>query len=69
MSAALVGRGWKHTALTEAPPGDSQNHASSVCDMAHEICEVLYRDRGPNRLPVSKREMLWVCAGASPLGV
>lgn len=68
-SGAPVGRCWKHTALAEAPPGDSQNHASSVSDIAHEICEVLCRDRGPHRLPLSKRETLWIYAGASSLGV
>lgn len=30
-SAAPVGRCWKHTALVEAPSGDSQSSASSTC--------------------------------------
>lgn len=69
ISAAPVGRCWKHTALAEAPSGDSQNCASSMSGIVHEFCEVLCTDRGPSRLPVSKREMLWVYAGASSLGI
>lgn len=64
-SAAPVGRCWKHRALPEAPSGDSQNCASSMSGIAHEFCELQCADRGPSRLPVSKREMLWVYAGAS----
>lgn len=67
--AASVGRCWRHTALTEAPSGDSQNCASSsTSGILHEFCEVLCMDRGHSRLLVSKREVLWVYAGASSLG-
>lgn len=69
MSAAAVGGCWKHTALAEAPSGDSQNCANSVSGIVHEFCEVLCTDRGHSRLLVSKREMLLVYAGASSLGI
>lgn len=68
-SPAPAGRCWQHTALVEAPSGDSQSSASSMGGIVHEFCEVLCTDRGHSRLLVSKREMLWVYAGASSLGI
>lgn len=70
-SGASCSSSWQMLEAHSSPGGPSwglSEAASSVSDIAHQICEVLCRDRGPNRLPVSKKEMLWVYTGPSSLG-